>query len=56
MDFSPKTPTVVKPAKKEEIDPKAAAATQAKLKKKVGYLNTALAGETGGFAGQTALG
>lgn len=57
MDTSPSKPKpLAKAPKKEEIDAEAAAATQAKLKQKAGYFKTALAGETGGFGGQTALG
>lgn len=56
MDTSPPKPKPLgKAPKKEEIDAEAAAATRAKLKNNAGYFKTALAGETGGFGGLTAL-
>lgn len=52
----PKTDAVAQTAKRDEVDAEAAAATQAQLgKKNKGYFQTALAGETGGFGGNTAL-
>lgn len=56
MDTSPKKAGPIAQApKKEEIDPKAAAATRKKLEKSVGYMQSAFAGESGGFGGNTAL-
>lgn len=57
MNSSPKKPEpLAKAPKMAEINAEAAAATRTKLKGKSGYFKTALAGETGGFGGNTALG
>lgn len=55
MAKAPKPKPIALPAQQEDVSQAARAISRKDLRKKRGYAKTALAGETGGYGGTTAL-